>query len=164
MPSFIPFTSMDFARNVSWSVAGLLLAIAVGAGATSKHGVRVEQAWARATPPAAPVGGAYLVVANDGDTDDRLLGLQSDVAERVEIHEMRMDGGVMRMRQVADGLPVPAHGRLVLAPGGQHLMLIGLKRPLAEGDTFRLTLRFARAGQVRANVVVRAPGAKTKSG
>ena len=159
MPYFIPFPSMHFARNLSRSVAGLLLLIAIGAGATSKHGVRVEQAWARATPPAAAVGGAYLAVANDGDIDDRLLGLQSDVAERVEIHEMRMDGDVMRMRQVAGGLPVPAHGRLVLAPGGQHLMLIGLKRQLAEGDRFQLTLQFARAGPVRANVVVLAPGA-----
>ena len=83
----------------------------------------MEDAWSRATPPVAPVAGGFTVV-NAGDKPDVLLGAESDLSQRVELHEMRMDGGMMRMRELTDGLPVPARGKVVLAPGGYHLMFI----------------------------------------
>lgn len=139
-------------------VAALLLA-AVGSVLASSGGLRVEQAWARATPAVAPVAGGFLVIANDGGKDDRLLRVESDIAQRVEIHQMRNDAGVMRMRQITEGLPIAAHGRLVMAPGGYHLMLIQPKRALLEGGHFDATLVFQRAGRVKATFQVRAMGA-----
>ena len=112
----------------------VLLLAAVGSVMASSGGLRVEQAWARATPAVAPVAGGFLIIANDGGKDDRLLRVESDIAQRVEIHQMRNDAGVMRMRQVTEGLPIAAHGRLVMAPGGYHLMLIQPKRALLEGE------------------------------
>ncbi len=137
----------------------VLLLAAVGSVMASSGGLRVEQAWARATPAVAPVAGGFLIIANDGGKDDRLLRVESDIAQRVEIHQMRNDAGVMRMRQVTEGLPIAAHGRLVMAPGGYHLMLIQPKRALLEGGHFDATLVFQRAGRVKATFQVRAMGA-----
>ncbi|WP_256645573.1 copper chaperone PCu(A)C [Thermomonas paludicola] len=145
-------------KQCSKWVAVLLLA-AVGSVMASSGGLRVEQAWARATPVVAPVAGGFLIIANDGGKDDRLLRVESDIAQRVEIHQMRNDAGVMRMRQVTEGLPIAAHGRLVMAPGGYHLMLIQPKRALLEGGHFDATLVFQRAGRVKATFQVRAMGA-----
>lgn len=145
-------------KQCSKWVAVLLLA-AVGSVMASSGGLRVEQAWARATPAVAPVAGGFLIIANDGGKDDRLLRVESDIAQRVEIHQMRNDAGVMRMRQVTEGLPIAAHGRLVMAPGGYHLMLIQPKRALLEGGHFDATLVFQRAGRVKATFQVRAMGA-----
>lgn len=138
--------------------AGLLVAVAA-AVAAPKGGLRVEDAWSRATPPVAPVAGGFLTVVNATDKPDVLLGADSDIAQRVEIHEMRMDGGMMRMRELADGLPIPARGKVVLAPGGYHLMFIKPKRPLVEGERFQATLRFRDAGKVSTTFVVRGMGA-----
>lgn len=142
-------------RTIAW--AALLLASAGGIAA-GKPGVRVEDAWARATPAVAPVAGGFLTAINDGDTPDVLLGVESDIAQRVEIHEMRMQDGIMRMRRL-DAVPVPAHGKAVLAPGGYHLMFIQPKRALAEGERFEATLVFRRAGKVKTQFAVRALGA-----
>lgn len=139
-------------------VAGLLMSMAT-AIAAPKATLRVEDAWSRATPPVAPVAGGFLTVVNSSDKPDVLLGADSDIAQRVEIHEMRMDGGMMRMRELADGLPVPAHGKVVLAPGGYHLMFIKPRRPLVEGERFQATLRFRDAGKVTTTFSVRAMGA-----
>jgi len=110
--------------------------------------VRLDTPWLRETPPASKVGAGYAVIVNGGRADDRLLGGTTPVAERVEVHRMSMEGGIMRMRPVEGGLAVPASGRVALKPGSYHLMLMGLKRPLRRGETVPLTLRFARAGAV----------------
>jgi copper(I)-binding protein len=140
------------------ALAAALLA-AAGCIAAGKPGVRVEDAWARATPAVAPVAGGYLTAVNDGDAPDVLLGVESGIAQRVEIHEMRMQGGMMRMRRVEDGVPVPAHGKAVLAPGGYHLMFIQPRRALVEGERFEATLVFRNAGRVKTQFAVRAMGA-----
>lgn len=134
--------------------------------------ILVEGAWARATPllpgsadtpeaarPEAPVtnSAAYLVVENRTDLPDWLLGGTSPAAGAVELHESRVEDGVMRMRPV-DSLMVPGPGRAELRPGGLHFMLIGLTRPLVAGDTFDLSLRFRRAGRLEIRVPVRSPG------
>ena len=140
-------------RKTGWALALLLAASA--AVAAKSGGVRVENAWTRAVPAVAPVAGGFLTVVNDGDGADRLLRIETDIAQRVEIHQMRNDGGVMRMRALPDGVVVPAHGRMELKPGGYHLMLIQPKRALVEGGRFEATLVFQRAGRVKATFDVR---------
>jgi len=112
----------------------------------------ISAAMARATPPHAPVGGGFLTITNGGDEDDRLVAASSPIAGRVEIHEMKMDGDVMRMRPLADGLPIPAGQTVVLKPGGYHLMLMELTDALTEGDSFELSLTFEKAGEVAVTV------------
>jgi copper(I)-binding protein len=108
----------------------------------------VERAWTRATPPSAKTASAYLVLRNVGSSDDRLLRIESQVAETIEVHSMTMDGGIMRMRRLDAPLTVPASGEVRLDPGGLHLMMMGLKTPLREGERVKLDLVFERAGQV----------------
>jgi hypothetical protein len=126
--------------------------------------INVEQPWARATPTGAKTGAAYMTLANKTSTADRLTGASSDVAAKVQIHEMKVVNGVMQMRQLADGLAIPANGSVALKPGSYHVMLIGLKKPLIAGQSFPLTLTFAKAGNISVTVPVQAMGATGKSG
>ncbi len=98
----------------------------------------VTDAFSRATPGAGP-GAAYFTI-HGGDTPDRLLGVSSTAAQKIEMHSMTMQGDVMRMREV-EAIDVPAHGTVKLAPGAEHLMLMGLQAPLKPGDSVQLTLR-----------------------
>ena len=139
-------------------VALCLLATGAMAG-NAQVQVQVRDAWTRAVPAVAPVAGGFVTVVNDGDVDDRLLRVESDIAQRIEIHQMRNDGGVMRMRALPEGVVVPAHGKLELKPGGYHLMLIKPRRALVEDGHFEATLVFQRAGRVPARFEVRAMGA-----
>src|SRR5690606_16779809 len=100
---------------------------------------------------------AYLTVSNDGNKDDVLREARSPVAGKVEIHDMTMEGMVMKMRRL-DALPVPAGGSVALAPGGKHIMLIGLAEPLSEGMSVPLTLVFEGAGEVEVSAPVRPAG------
>jgi copper(I)-binding protein len=111
----------------------------------------IERTWARES--VTPTGAAYLTVRNQGDADDRLIGISTDVAERAELHSSVMQDGVMRMRPV-EAVEVPAHGEAVLAPGGLHVMLIGLKGPLKEGGSFAMTLAFEHAGEVEVTTAI----------
>jgi copper(I)-binding protein len=117
----------------------------------------IDHAFTRATPPGAKSGGAFLVVENAGAAPDRLIRAASPVAGLVEIHEMSLDGGVMRMRAVP-GVDVPPGGRLELKPGGYHVMLLDLKQPLKVGDKVPLTLTFQHAGSIDIAVDVEAMG------
>lgn len=113
-----------------------------------------------ATPVASPMsmsmstGAAYLTITNNGDEDETLLAAKTDVAGAVEIHETKMDGDVMRMAPLKDGLVIPAGETVALEPGGTHLMLIGLTKSLIAGGTFELTLTFAQAGDVTVTVPI----------
>jgi periplasmic copper chaperone A len=131
-------------------------ALAQGTGNTA---VTVEQPWARATPAGAKTGAVYMTLDNKSGTADRLTGASSDVAETLQIHEMKVENGVMQMRQLAGGLPIPAGGSVVLKPGSYHVMLIGLKKPLTAGEEFPLTLTFEKAGNISVTVPVQAMGA-----
>jgi len=127
----------------------------------SAHAVDIElrDAWARATPPGAKVGAAYLEVRNSGSQPDRLLSASTAAAKRVELHVTQRDGEVVKMREVKS-FDIPAGGTRKLEPGGTHLMLIELAQPLKQGERFRLRLRFERAGDLEADVEVRALGAR----
>jgi copper(I)-binding protein len=100
----------------------------------------------RATVGAIPSSAGYLTIRNNGADDDWLVAAASDLARKTELHSMTMDNGVMRMRQVEGGIPVPAGGTVTLAPGGYHIMLIGLKAPLHAGQAYDVTLDFRHAG------------------
>ena len=115
--------------------------------------VRVDGAWARPTVAGQQVGGAYLSLQSD--RADRLLGASTPGAARVELHTMAMAGDVMQMRQI-DAVELPAGQPVAFKPGGLHLMLLGLKRPLAAGSALPLTLRFEKAGEIRVELAVRA--------
>lgn len=124
-------------------------------GDAASAGLEIRDGWAAPTPGGVEVSAGYLTIVNPTGTEDRLLGASSPRAERVEVHEMSMDGVVMRMRAVEGGLPVPSGGALTLAPGGQHLMFYGVRPPFAEGERVPATLRFARAGDVTVELSVR---------
>lgn len=115
--------------------------------------LQIDHPFARATPPGARSGGVFLSVENNGDRTDRLLTVSTPVAGTAELHQMVLDAGVMRMRAVA-GVDVKPGDRLALKPGGYHVMLADLKRPLQAGDAFPLTLGFERAGSIEVSVVV----------
>lgn len=115
--------------------------------------VTASDAWARATPPGARTGALYLTLDNDGEAV-RLVGAASDVAERTELHTHRHENGMMRMEQV-EAIDVPAGGTASLEPHGDHVMLIGLHRGLAPGDTVALELEFDDGSRLAVEVPVR---------
>ena len=135
--------------------AALATALPTLALAATRPAISTAQAWVRAAPSGATAGAAYLTLSNLGSAPDRLLGGATPVASQVEVHEMSMDGGVMRMRPVLGGLVIPAGGTVALKPGGYHIMLIGLKTPLTAGSKVPLTLNFEKAGLVKLQVPVR---------
>ncbi len=108
--------------------------------------VGIDQAWARTTMPGQPVGAVYMVI--ETDVDARLVSVSSPVAARVEMHEMKMDGTVMRMREMK-ALELPKGQAVTLKPGGLHLMLIDLKRPIAAGEVIPLTLVVESNGKLQ---------------
>lgn len=134
------------------AVAAIAVASSAWAGEYPRA-LDIEHPFARATPPGARSGGVFLTVKNNGDRTDRLLAVATPVAGSAELHQMVMDAGVMRMRAVG-GVDVKPGDRLVLKPGGYHVMLADLKRPLQANDTFPLTLRFEKAGSIDVSVVV----------
>lgn len=120
----------------------------------------ISQAWSRATPGGAKVGGGYLTIENKGTAPDRLIGVSSDAAGKVEVHEMAMNKGVMTMRPLDKGLVIEPGKSVKLAPGGYHLMLMELKAPLKQGDKLPITLDFEKAGKVQVTLDVQAVGAQ----
>jgi copper(I)-binding protein len=126
--------------------------------------IEVTQAWSRATPGGAPVGAGYLALTNRGAEADRLIGGSTEIAGRIEVHEMSMDNGVMKMRELAGGLEVKPGQTVALKPGGHHLMLMGLKRGLKEGERFKVQLEFAKSGKTEVEFVVQGMGASAAPG
>ena len=118
--------------------------------------IHAEDAWARETPPGVSNGAAYVTLVNEGAVKDRLIAARGAVSERVELHRHLMEGDVIMMRQV-EGIDVDAGGRTALKPGGGHLMLIGIKRPLVAGERFPLTLAFEKAGEITVQFEVHRP-------
>lgn len=115
----------------------------------------VEDAYARASTGMSKSGAAFMGIVNTGDQDDRLIGASSYVAARVELHtHIQSADGVMQMVEVKEGFPVPAGGAHMLQRGGDHVMFLGLNRPLEQGDMVVLTLTFEKAGDIRIEVPV----------
>jgi copper(I)-binding protein len=120
--------------------------------------VQVENAWTRATPPGAGIAAGYLILRNRSGKPDRLVAASSPAAAKVETHVTIQDGDISRMRPTR-GYDIPANGVLELKPGGAHLMLVGLKAPLKEGERVPLVLKFQRSGVAKVELEVRALGA-----
>ena len=130
-----------------------LFALALPALADDAGPIQVTDAKARPTAPGINTGVVYLQLKNHGDSDDTLTGVSTPVAAKAELHKTIDSGGVAKMDAVAS-LPVKANGNATLAPGGLHIMLIGLKQQLKLGDNFPLTLDFAKAGPVTVTATV----------
>jgi hypothetical protein len=109
--------------------------------------VEIENAWARATAPGARVAAGYMIIRNKAASADRLIGVASPAAARVETHVTTRDGDIMRMREV-QGYDIPASGSFELKPGGAHLMFVDIGQPFKEGERIPATLRFEKAGEV----------------
>ncbi|MGF7159493.1 hypothetical protein FHS85_001112 [Rhodoligotrophos appendicifer] len=139
-------------RTATLSIAaGLLCLSTFGAFAhgTKLGDIEVENPWVRATPVGAPSGGGYVVIINTGDTADRLLSATLETAGQTEIHEMSMNNGVMKMRALPNGLELAPKSKVVLKPGGYHLMFLELKQPIQEGEPLPGTLTFEKAGTLK---------------
>ena len=124
----------------------------------------ISQAWSRATPGGAKIGGGYLTIENKGSAPDRLVGGSAEIAGKVELHEMATSNGVMKMRPLDKGLPIDPGKTVRLAPGGSHLMLFDLKSPLKQGEQVPVTLQFEKAGKVKLSLDVRGVGAQAPAG
>ena len=138
-------------------------AVCLAAGSSAAHdyqlqALHIDHPFARATPPGAHSGGAFFTVQNAGTRSVRLSGAASPAAASVELHQMAMEGGVMRMRSVS-AVEVQPGGKLELKPGGYHVMLSDLKQPLKAGDKFPMTLTFEGAGTIEVSVEVEDMGA-----
>ncbi|MEO8667007.1 MAG: copper chaperone PCu(A)C [Bauldia sp.] len=141
--------------------ASIALAFAFPAAAHSVDvgSLSLTDLWTRASPPKAPSGAGYLTVTNKGSDPDRLFSVSARGVDRTEIHQMAVVDGVMKMGPVEGGIEIPAGGSITLAPGGFHIMFIGLKEPLVEGGRMPVTLNFEKAGKVETFLHILAVGA-----
>lgn len=135
----------------------LVLGLWLGAASTvwaQSASLRVSDAWVRSTPPGVTMSAAYLTIHNDAAAAATLVRVEAAAATTVELHRTTMEQGMMRMGPVRD-VPVPARGTAVLKPGGYHVMLIGLRRPLAAGQRVALVLHFADGTTLHVEAEVR---------
>ena len=137
---------------------GLILLLCAALPAWAQ--VSVEQPWSRATPPGSKIGVGFMQLRNSGAAAERIVGASSPLAGRVEMHVTTREGDVMKMRQV-ESFEIPAGGTFELKPGGAHLMLMDLKRPLAEGARVPLTLRLENGGVLNVELTVQKMGARS---
>lgn len=121
--------------------------------------LEIDQPWTRATPPTAKAGGGFMTITNKGTTPDRLIAVRSNASGKVEVHEMKMDGNVMRMRELEKGLELPPGATAALKPGGYHVMFMELKAPFAKGAKVPVTLVFEKAGSIDVELAVQEMGA-----
>jgi periplasmic copper chaperone A len=121
--------------------------------------IEIDHPWMRATPKGADSAAGYFKITNSGTTADRLTGVSSTLA-RVEIHEMTMTNGVMRMRPLPNGLEIKPGQTVELKPSSSHAMFVGLKQPLKQGDHVKGTLTFEQAGSLEVEFTVEGIGAQ----
>lgn len=141
-------------RILATAAALALSATALFAQDFTLGSLQIHNPASRATLPGQPVGGGFMTVVNKGEAD-RLVSIAApDVSDDVQLHEMAMENDVMKMRQLPDGIEIPAGATVELKPGGLHVMFMKIKHPLAEGDTFKATLNFEKAGKVDVDFTV----------
>jgi copper(I)-binding protein len=148
-----------FSRLIAFTFLVLLLGSPAFAQDYKLGTLEIAQPWTRATPPTAPAGGGFFTITNKGTTADRLIAVRSPVSAKVEIHEMKMDGNVMRMRALEKGLEIPPGATVELKPGGLHIMFMELKAPFARDTKVPVTLVFEKAGSIEVELRVAAMGA-----
>ncbi len=159
---------MTTIKRVGFLVFILLIVTVITSACGGAKGpdIQVTGAWARQSPMAATNGAAYMVIENKGREEDALIGADADVSEVVEIHEMVIDeNNVMHMKPVeGQRLVIPARGKVELKPGGYHIMFIGLKKQLKEGDVIDLTLKFEKSGDIKVQAPVKKMAMDKKGG
>jgi len=133
---------------IAAAVCAVLSATPALADDVTVGGLKIFAPWARATPKGAAVGGGYMTITNTGSAPDRLIGGAADIAARFEVHEMSMDNGVMKMRELANGLEIKPGEKVELKPGSYHVMFMGLRQQLIQGQNVKATLQFEKAGKV----------------
>ena len=136
------------------SAISLLAPAAASAHDYNAGSIHIEHPWSRETPRGAKVAGGYFIIENKGTTPDRLIGGFAEFARRFEIHEMKMDNGVMKMRELEKGIEIAPGQTVKFQPSGYHVMLMDLKQAPKEGESFMGTLVFEKAGKVDVKFVV----------
>lgn len=151
------------------TLKAIAAAVALVAFADSAHAhdfkvgqIEIDHPWTRATPKGATVAGGYLKITNKGTQPDTLTGGAADGAGRIEIHEMKMEGGIMKMRPVSGGLTIKPGESVELKPGGYHIMIMDLKGQLQQGKNVKGSLTFEKAGKVDIEYAVEAAGSTPK--
>jgi hypothetical protein len=142
-----------------------ILALAVNTASAHEYkagSIEIKHPWARATPKGATVAGGYMKLINTGTTPDRLIGGTNSDSEKFEMHEMSMEGSVMKMRPLPNGIEIKPGETVELKPGGYHLMFVGLKQPFEKGKRVKGTLQFEKAGTVEVEYAVEAVGGTPK--
>lgn len=146
-------------------IAGAVLAIVLAMPAQAEDvtvgPLKISAPWTRATPKGASVGGGYMKITNTGSAPDRLVSGSTDISSRFEIHEMSMDGGVMKMRAMPKGIELKPGQTIEFKPGGYHVMFVGLKNDLEKGQHVKATLQFEKAGKVEVDFTVEGIGAQS---
>jgi copper(I)-binding protein len=148
-----------FIRRLALGLSLVAVAMVAHAHDYKLGSLEIAHPWSRATPPSAPSAGGFLAITNKGTTPDRLVAVRSAASDKAEIHEMKMDGNVMRMRELEKGLEIPPGATVELKPGGLHIMFMGLKAPFAKEARVPITLVFEKAGSIDVNLTVEAMGA-----
>ncbi|MEW5962316.1 MAG: copper chaperone PCu(A)C [Pseudomonadota bacterium] len=143
--------------------ATLITATASLAGDYKAGDLKIGEPWTRVTPPGAAVAGGFMTITNTGKEADRLLGGSATISKRLEVHEMTMDGGIMKMRELAKGLEIKPGETVELKPGSFHVMFIELTTPPAIGTPVKGQLKFEKAGTVDVEYKVAPLGAKSAS-
>jgi periplasmic copper chaperone A len=157
-------TMMTIFRSLAGAAVLLASTFAAEAAEVKAGDLVITQAWSRATPGGAKVAGGYLTIENKGSAPDRLIGGSAAIAGKFEVHEMKMDEGVMTMRPLDKGLEIAPGKTVKLAPGGYHVMLMDLKGALKQGEKVPVTLQFEKAGTVQVTLDVEAVGAQAPGG
>lgn len=151
-------------RLIAPLVVGLLAAVPAAAHEFKAGQLTIGHPWSRATVPGAKVGGGYLTIKNDGSESDRLVSVSAPFAAKAEIHQSSVEDGVAKMRQIEGGVEVPPGQTVEFAPGGKHLMFVGLKDALKKGEKVKGDLTFEKAGKVEVEFAIEAAGAKPAAG
>ena len=143
----------------TWTLAFVLaLNGNLGAQTAVPNPVAVEQPWARATPKGAKTAAAYMILTNNSRSAEKLLSATSPMADKIQFHEETEENGVARMRELR-GIEIAPGTKIAFKPGSMHMMMVGLKQPLKQGETFPLTLHFEHAGEIEISVPVSKVGA-----
>jgi hypothetical protein len=146
----------------------LATALALAASGAPAHdykagAITIDHPWARATPHGASVGAGYFTLTNTGTTPDRLIGATAAAADHVELHEMKMVDGVMRMRPVKDGIALAPGQTVEFKSNAFHLMMVDLKQPMQQGQRVKGTLTFEKAGTVDIEFAVEGIGGPARA-
>ena len=160
MPRIFALTRTTIAALAVAATAAIPVHVA-DAGEAKAGAIEIHQPWTRATPKGAKVAGGFMVIKNSGGESDRLIGGTFEKSGRVEIHEMKMEGDVMKMRELEGGLEIEPGQSVTLKPGSYHVMFMELSEPLEKGQSIAGTLSFAKAGDIAVTYKVEAMGKKS---